>query len=162
VLACSRFPGSHTGQRIAAKLELTLDFDIKQQIDYIITDNAANMKKTTTVVLYNIEDSKDGSVDVEADDAEAATDNTEKWQDIDETDQNIILETVNANCQRERPSCFDHILYLDVGDGLKDTECVSSALTKCCKISSMVHTSSLFSNAFEQAFGPNKSIPIFR
>jgi hypothetical protein len=161
VLACSRFSGSHTGERIAAELESILDlYDIKQKIDYIITDNAANMKKALTIVLYNMDDaSNDGSADDEAHDPEAAIDNPEMWQDVDETDQHVILETVNASCKRERLSCFEHTLHLVVGDGLKDTKCVSSALAKCCKISIMIHTSSLFSTAFEQAFGPNKSIP---
>lgn len=160
LLVCRRFSGSHTGERIAAELESTLDlYGIKQKIDYIITDNAANMKKALTIVLYNMDDDNNGSADDEAHEPEAAIDNPDLWQDVDEADQHVILETVNASCKRERLSCFDHTLHLVVGDGLKDTKCVSSALAKCCKISSMIHTSSLFSTAFEQAFGPNKSIP---
>ena len=53
LLACSRFSGSHTGDRVAAELESTLDmYDIKHKIDYVVTDNAANMKKAMTCLLY--------------------------------------------------------------------------------------------------------------
>jgi len=84
---------------------------------------------------------------------------TDLEKDIDDTDQREISEMVNAHCRKEQLSCFDHTLHLVVGDGLKDTKCVSSALAKCCKISCMLHTSSLFYDAIEQAFGCNKSIP---
>jgi len=46
-----------------------------------------------------------------------------------------------------------------VGDGLKSTRCVSAALAKCCKISSLLHTSSSFKDAFEEMFGANRSVP---
>jgi len=58
---------------------------------------------------------------------EAATDNQEIWQDVDDTDQHEILEMVNAHCRKERLFCFDHTLHLVVGDGQKNTKCVSSA-----------------------------------
>ena len=157
LLACKRFEGSHTGDRIAAELESVLDlYNIKHKIDYVITDNAANMKKAMTIALYSMENCEEGAASAYDD---AAIDNPEIWQDVDDIDQSEILEMVNAHCRKERLSCFDHTLHLVVGDGLKYTKCVSSALAKCCKISSLVHTSSLFHDAFEQAFGPNKSIP---
>ena len=154
LLTCSRFTGSHTGERIAAELGSTLDvYNIKYKVDYVITDNAANMKKAMSIALYDTENSE------EADPDEAAIDNPDIWKDIDETDKQEILETVNAHSRKERLACFNHTLHLVVGDGLKDTKCVSSALAKCSKITSMIHTSSLFRDAFEQAFGRNKSIP---
>jgi len=87
LLACSRFSGSHTGDRVAAELESTLDmYDIKHKIDYVVTDNAANMKKAMTIALYGMENCKEGDAD-----DEAAIDNPEIWQDVDDTDQHKIL-----------------------------------------------------------------------
>ena len=152
LLTCSRFSGSHTGDHIAAEVESTLDLhDIKHNIDYVLTDNAANMKKAMTIAIYRMENCEEGDAEYEA-----VIDNPEIWQDIDDTDQREM--TVNAHCRKKRLACFDHTLHLVVGDGLKDTKCVSSALAKCCKISCMLHTSSLFYDAFEQVFGRNKSI----
>ena len=142
LLACKRFEGSHTGDRIAAELESILDlYDIKHKIDYVLTDNAANMKKAMTIALYSMENCAEGAASAYDEDA---IDNPDIWQDVDDTNQSEILEMVNAHCRKERLSCFDHTLHVVVGDGLKHTKCVSSALAKCCKISSLVHTSSLF------------------
>ncbi len=49
LLACNRFKGSHTGERICEEFEQICDqYKIKQKIDHIICDNAANMKKAFT------------------------------------------------------------------------------------------------------------------
>ena len=151
LLSCGRFSGSHTGERIAVEVESTLDqYHIKQKVDHVITDNAANMRKAMTITFSNIEDNADD---------EATIDNEEIWQDVNDEDQQEIFETLNSHCRRERLSCFDHTLHLVVGDGLKDTKCVSAALAKSCKLASLLHTSSLFRGAFETAFGQNRSIP---
>lgn len=70
-----------------------------------------------------------------------------------------VNDAIVANCRRERLACFDHTLHLTVADGVKESQCVSAAVAKCCKISSMLHTSSLFHHAFEEKFGKKKSIP---
>ena len=50
LLSCDRFTGSHTGIRISEKFEEICDkFNIKHNLDYIISDNASNMKKAFTV-----------------------------------------------------------------------------------------------------------------
>jgi hypothetical protein len=44
-LGCKRFLGSHTGERISSSLDDMMDeFGIRNKVDYIVTDNASNMK----------------------------------------------------------------------------------------------------------------------
>ena len=44
--ACEQFVGRHSGENIAAAFEkIVQQFEIKNKITYIITDNAANTKK---------------------------------------------------------------------------------------------------------------------
>jgi len=51
-LLCQRFLGKHTGEHIATVFDSTLDdFKIKSKVDYIKTDNAANMKKAFTTTF---------------------------------------------------------------------------------------------------------------
>jgi len=61
-------------------------YDIKHKIDYVVTDNAANTKKAMTIALYGMENCEEGDAD-----DEAAIDNPEIWQDVDDTDQHKIL-----------------------------------------------------------------------
>lgn len=50
LLACNRFKGSHTAERICDQFEAICDeYNIKAKLDYIIRDNAANMRKAFTV-----------------------------------------------------------------------------------------------------------------
>jgi len=128
-------------------------YEIKQKVDYVITDNAANMRKALTTVLA------DGIDEVDEEAEEASVENAELWEDTDENDQSEIDEAVATHARKERLSCFDHSLHLVVGDGLKNTRCVSAAAAECSKICSPLHTSALFSDAFEQVFGSNKGIP---
>jgi hypothetical protein len=134
LLCCTRFNGSHTGERIASEIESLLDsYGIKQKVDYY----AANMKKAFTVTFMNNDtDAADDSEPVQND-----TENPEIWEDMDDVSQQEILGTLTTHAHNERLSCFDHTLHLVVGDGLKDTKCVSACLAKSCKISSLLHTS---------------------
>lgn len=48
LLVCDHFKGSHTGERISEQFEaICHEYDIKSKPDYVITDNAANMKAFT-------------------------------------------------------------------------------------------------------------------
>lgn len=151
LLCCTRFGGSHTGDRIASEIESLLDvYGIKQKVDYFITDNAANMKKAFSVTfMNNVEDAADENESDERD-----VENSEMWQDVDENAEQEILATLTTHAHNERLSCFDHTLHLVVGDWLKDTKCVCLP----AKISSLLHTSSLFRDLFENVFGHNVSI----
>lgn len=49
LLACNRFKGSHTGERICEEFEqICEEYQIKAKVDHIICDNAANMRKAFT------------------------------------------------------------------------------------------------------------------
>ena len=124
LLGCNRFEESHTGELIAAEIERLLDtFIFKRKIDYIITDNAANMRKALTISFEGIDSSDCGS-------DETMIDEPDLWQDLDIDEGREVDVTINANLQSERLSCFDHSLHLTVGDDFKDTKCVSGALAK--------------------------------
>ena len=155
LLACTRFTGTHSGDRIAAEVESILTFyNIKDKVDYYLTDNAANMKKAFTIAFNNSDDSCK-EVELDGEDVE----HPELWESIDDDVEKEIIETLTTYANKsERLSCFDHTLHLVVGDGLKDTKCISISLAKCSKISSILHTSSLFKDCFENAFGSNTGI----
>ncbi len=63
-----------------------------------------------------------------------------------------LNETLTSKSQH-RLQCFAHTLQLVVGDGLKETRAVSSALAKVSRISSLLHTSTSFKEEFEKEFG---------
>lgn len=151
LLSCSRIYGSHTGEKIAGELESVLDiFHLRQKVDCVITDNAANMRKALNIAFAELAED-------DADDPDV--DNPDLWNSLDEQDIMEVNNVITSNCRRERLSCFDHTIHLVVGDGLKSTKCVSTAIAKSCKTSSLLHTSALFKDAFEQKFGALKSIP---
>ncbi|KAL3048812.1 hypothetical protein OYC64_008317 [Pagothenia borchgrevinki] len=76
LLACDRFKGSHTAERICEQFEAICDeYSIKNKIDYIISDNAANMRKAFTVCFPTEQEDED--VDEEDD-----LDDPELWHDL--------------------------------------------------------------------------------
>ena len=154
LLSCDRIEGSHTGEKICAEVECILDFyDIRHSVDYVITDNAANMRKAMTLTLQAIHSSEEAVCE------EVDVDEPEMWESLTEDDNAEVIRTITANCRCERLSCFDHTLHLTVGDGLKESKCIATALAKSCKLTSLLHTSSTFKCAFEQVFGTEKSLP---
>ncbi|XP_061880880.1 zinc finger BED domain-containing protein 4-like [Entelurus aequoreus] len=148
LLACERFKGSHTAERICDKFEAICDeYNIKAKLDYIISDNAANMRKAFTVCFPSEqEDDDDGD----------HLDDPELWCDLTVEDQ----QTVDvAMAKKKRLQCFAHTLQLVVGDGLKETKVVSPSLSKLSKLSSLLHTSTTFKDVFDAEFGEQKGIP---
>lgn len=74
LLACNRFKGSHTAERICDQFEAICDeYNIKAKLDYIISDNAANMRKAFTVCFPSEQE--------EDDDAGDNLDDPELWHD---------------------------------------------------------------------------------
>ena len=122
---------------------------------YIITDNAANMRKAMTLTLQAIQspDERNGFEEVE----DVA--DPEMWESVTEEDAAELNGTMSTQCRGERLSCFEHTLHLTLKDGLKESRCVAAALAKSCKVTSLLHTSATFKGAFEQAFGTDKSLP---
>ncbi|CAI5638372.1 unnamed protein product [Oreochromis niloticus] len=150
LLAFERFKGLHTGERICEKFEAICDeYNIKDKLDYIISDNAANMRKAFTVCFPT----EQGE---EHDDDGDHLDDPELWHNLTLEDQ----ETVGAAMAKtQRLQCFAHTLQLVVRDGLSETKVASPSLSKLSKLSSLLHTSTTFKDVFEAEFGEQKGIP---
>lgn len=149
LLACNRFKGSHTAERICDQFEAICDeYNIKAKLDYIISDNAANMRKAFTVCFPSEQE--------EDDDAGDNLDDPELWHDLTLEDQ----QTVDAAmAKKQRLQCFAHTLQLVVGDGLKETKVACPSLSKLSKLSSLLHTSTTFKDIFDGEFGEHRGIP---
>ncbi|KAI7808688.1 hypothetical protein IRJ41_011592 [Triplophysa rosa] len=144
LLACNRFKGSHTAERICDQFEEICDeYNIKDKLDYIITDNAANMRKAFSVCFPS---------EQEDDDDRDHLDDPELWCDLTLEDQ----QTVDAAmAKKQRLHCFAHTLQLVV----KETKMACPSLSKLSKLSSLLHTSTTFKDVFDSEFGEQKGIP---
>ncbi|XP_016114748.1 uncharacterized protein [Sinocyclocheilus grahami] len=148
LLACNRFKAPHTAERISEQFEsICDDFNIKDKLDYIISDNAANMKKAFTV-CFPTEQEQDIHDEDQLDDPQI-------WNDLSPEEQQSLDAAI---ARKQHLQCFAHTLQLVVGDGLKETNAISCALSKLSKISSLLHTSTTFKEVFQSEFG-EKSIP---
>lgn len=158
LLSCDRFKGSHTGARISDKFEEICDnFDIKEKLDYIITDNASNMKKAFTVCFPST--TRTAAAESESDDeGDDGLDNVDLWEDVTEDLQEDV-NTIHRACRHQRLQCFAHSLQLVVRDGLKETKIINTAMAKVTKFCSLLHTTCGLKEAFEKAYGANSSIP---
>lgn len=138
-LSCDRFTGSHTGQRINdAFEEICAYFYIKHKIDYIICDNASNMKKAFTVCFPSENDDE-------------GLENSNLWEDLSEEYQDD-KETIRSSCQQQWLQCFAHSLQLVMRDALKETKVLSSAITKVTKFYSLLHSTSGLKEAFDRVW----------
>lgn len=150
LLSCDRFTGSHTGEGICDRFELICErFGIKHKIDYIVCDNAANMKKAFTVCFPNVN---------EADDNEDL-DNPDLWEELQE-EHIADIETIHSSASNSACSAFSaHLLQLVIRDGLKESNSINSAMAKVTKLCRLLHTTCRLKEAFEEEFGANRSIP---
>ena len=90
LLSCERFKGSHTGERISEKFEEVCDnFNIKHKLDYIISDNALNMKKAFTFCFPSATSSEDSDLE-----------NGDLWEDVNEDNQDDV-ESIQSSCQQK-------------------------------------------------------------
>ncbi|KAK0151144.1 putative AC transposase [Merluccius polli] len=148
LLSCERFTGSHTGERISETFEEVCDnFNIKNKLDYIISDNASNMKKAFTVCFPS-------ATVMEDDDLE----NGDLWEDVIE-DYKDDVESIQSSCRQKRLQCFAHSLQLVVRDGLKEVKVLNSAMAKVTKFCTLLHSTCGLKEAFEAQYGANRSIP---
>lgn len=151
LLSCERFTGSHTGQRTSDAFEEICDyFHVKHKIDYIICDNASNMKKAFTVCFPKATSSE------EDDDDEL--ENSDLWEDLSEEYQDEV-QTIHSSCRQQRLQFFAHSLQLVVRDGLKETKSLNNAMAKVTKFCSLLHSTCGLKEAFEAEYGANRSIP---
>ena len=128
-LACYRFVGSHTAERISQQFNKIMeDYKIKPKLDFVITDNASNMKKAFTVSFP----SSFGSEDENADEAESQTelsldtsidlDDDTVWSSLDDLEQEDLDSNLSNASKGGRLPCFAHTLQLCIGDGLNETK----------------------------------------
>ena len=160
LLCCERFMGSHTGEKIAEfLLKLVDEYKIKHKIMFVLSDNAANMRKAFRLAFPETQETDAGSEE-DDDSEETDADNSEIWNDLDEQNQSEIESALNTLSTTRRLACFAHTEQLVmVSDGLKETRSMRSLIAKCSKLSTMLHTSSTFKDKFEATFGAQASIP---
>uniref|UniRef100_A0A673CRU7 HAT C-terminal dimerisation domain-containing protein n=1 Tax=Sphaeramia orbicularis TaxID=375764 RepID=A0A673CRU7_9TELE len=145
LLACNRFSGSHTGERICEEFEqICEEYQIKRKLLHIIRDNAANMRKAFSTSFPQHGDQED--------DEDEGVEDDNLWTDLPVEDQERVDLFLQAKSQT-RQQCFAHTLQLVVGDGLKDTKIANAALAKACKLSNLLHSSTSFKDIFEREFG---------
>ncbi len=104
-------------------LKISDCFGIKHKIDFIVCDNAANMKRAFTVCFPNINEA-DGDEDL---------DNPSLWEELQE-EHIADIETIHSSCQQQRLQCFAHSLQLVIRDGLKESNIINSAMAKVTKL----------------------------
>ena len=132
-LACEQFVGRHLGENIAAAFEkIVQQFEIKNKITYIITDNAANtsMKKAFNTCFPSFEEENFPTLNERASTSSLLSENTDQEDvdnefsmfPLDEADQievNAELATITSNI---RLSCFSHSFLLVIRDGINHSK----------------------------------------
>lgn len=87
LLSCDRFKGPHTAERICELFEsICKDYNIKQKLDFILSDNAANMKKAFTVCFPS-----------ENEDTDEDIDEPELWNDLSLEDMENVDAAINKH-----------------------------------------------------------------
>ena len=86
-----------------------------------------------------MEGNEEASVDEEDQEVEDET----VWEELDEEDDAHVDASLSTSSKQRIP-CFAHTLQLVVSDGLEDMKCVSRAIAKVTKISTLLHKSSVF------------------
>uniref|UniRef100_A0A8C8CZU2 HAT C-terminal dimerisation domain-containing protein n=1 Tax=Oncorhynchus tshawytscha TaxID=74940 RepID=A0A8C8CZU2_ONCTS len=142
LLACDHFKGPHTAERICEQFEAKCDeYSIKDKLDYIISDNAANMRKAFSV-CFPIEQEDEIHDEDHLDDPEL-------WNDLTLEEQ----QTVDAAIAKKTAlSVFCPHSPADGGRWLERNKVMTPSLSKFSKISSLLHTSTTFKEVFEAEF----------
>lgn len=152
LLCIERFSGSHTGEKIAESLDKLVDeYNIRDKIIYVISDNASNMRKAFSLAFPEPDSDNDDSEN----ETEVDVDDADIWNSLEDVDQAAVDSAVINICETRRLGCFAHTLQLVVGDGLKQlkSKSVRSLTAKCSRLSTVLHTSSVFTDSFEEMFG---------
>lgn len=137
LLACSHFPGRHTGENIRQQYEeIVACYDITSKVLTIVTDNAANMTKAFSLPEFNIQPTAEDLeiCEAQSDTAEAST-SEEPESDIEDEDQE------SDKCFINREGCFAHTLQLVVKDGFQAAGALKKVLAKASSIVNHVRKS---------------------
>ena len=126
LLACTRFSGRHTAVNISSNFDqLVAKFEIAGKINFIISDNAANMIKA-----FDHEEPASG----DAVDEECNADNSLE----DGMTESTLLEDLP-----EHERCFAHSLQLVIRHALNKCKSLSDLLKKVNKVVSHIHMSTV-------------------
>jgi hypothetical protein len=165
LLSFESFKGSHTGQLIAEEFERVIDkYEIAQKVVFVVTDNAANMRKAFEVLAELRNSSLDNPAATSAnanlaDDTEFdVLDDETLWNDLNDEESRTIDATVDRVCAVTRLSCFAHTLQLAVKEGIAKIASFP-VLAKCSSLATTLHHSNLMKEAFEGKFGCNRTVP---
>ena len=130
------FLGSHTGESIGLAFEQALEeYEIKDKVTYVVTDNAANMRAAFKTRFPCVE--------TEADDDHLGEVDDDIFQGLSKADE-LDIQAAVENTTRRRISCFAHSLQLVVADGLKEARNLSAPLSKASRLSTLLHRSTIF------------------
>jgi hypothetical protein len=157
----SAFKGQHTGKSIAAGIEKTVnDFRLRGKLEYVVTDNASNMRKALDILkeVMTVDENKEENGEVGQPLPADLIDDETLFSDLDEEDATDV-EDVFQSHSVERLSCFAHSLQLVVKDGLDNCAAIRSVIAKSTALANTCHQSAGFKESFEQQFGSNRTIP---
>ncbi|KAK7172158.1 hypothetical protein R3I93_004459 [Phoxinus phoxinus] len=152
LLTCERVHGKHTGEKIAMMFECCAEeYLIKNKINFVITDNASNMRKAFQA-RFLPEPEEDEAAEVH--DPRTFMESEDKiWQDLTPEDLETVNATLDENCKMQRLSCFTHSLQLVIKDGLKEASGLSGTLAKLSRTANLLHSGTSFKDCFEAYFG---------
>lgn len=108
------------------------EFHLTDKVCYVVSDNAANMRKAFEVKLPVEPESLE-----ESSDDEATVDEPDCWQDVGYEVEDIAKDAIHLRC-------FAHSLQLAIKDGMKGVKALYGPMGKCSKIASLLHTSTKF------------------
>jgi hypothetical protein len=163
----SAYKGPHTGKSIATAIEKTVnDFKLRGKLEYVVTDNASNMRKALDILKEVMTVPVDENVNVnEEENGEVGQplpvdliDDETLFSDLDEEDAKEVKDVFQRHSV-DRLSCFAHSLQLVVKDGLDNCAAIRSVIAKCTALANTCHQSAGFKENFEQQFGSNRTIP---
>ena len=132
------------------------EWQLKDKLRYVVTDNASNMKKATSIMFPLPAADNDDDDDAVEVDSDTEIDDPSLYEDL--TDEE--MQATIPQAEGRRIPCFVHSLQLVVRDGLKFVGFARPAISKVNKLANIVRQSALFRSAYENKFGVgNKSIP---
>ena len=111
------------------------NWTISLQVEFIVTDNPANMKKAFEA-KFTV-DEKESTVREELDDNVEGEKSI--WEELDDENATHVNTSLNRS-SRQRISCFAHSFQLVVGDGLSDTRCINRAVSKLTKLALFIRS----------------------
>ncbi|KAJ7303242.1 hypothetical protein JRQ81_012178 [Phrynocephalus forsythii] len=168
LLACHRFLGLHTSENIFGVFEnVCASFRVKEKVRYLVMSRASDMRKAFATEFPLVDEwdwpGEGSSCALEGGGSSNATvENADYWEDMAEDVAAALVRQVNSMDQAQAPlkklACFAHALQLCVRDGLKEAK-MKTILAKVSAISSLLHTSTVFREAFDRRLGPLVTVP---